>query len=64
MSHESLIETARRRIASLGNIESAPPREPAPVPLGAAFPHLGGWPHAGANPPAHVGGTVHDSRAG
>ena len=55
MTHDPLIDTARRRIATLGNIEHAAPREPAPVSLGAAFPHLGGWPHAGANPPASGG---------
>lgn len=51
MTHEPRIDTARRRIANLGNIEHTAPREPAPIPLGAAFPHFGGFPHAGANPP-------------
>jgi hypothetical protein len=63
MNHVSLVETARRRVAMLGNIELAPPNPTIAPQLGAAFPHLGGWPHAGANPAAcpehgvHAGGT-------
>ena len=61
MNHDSLLDVARRRITTLGNIEGAPPRERPPVPLAAAFPHLGGWPHA---PAARTGAGVDDSRGG